>query len=44
METLLKILSDYGALGLLLIVLVYILLKGQITFSYPRPEKRRRDK
>lgn len=36
METLLKILSDYGPWGLVLIVLIYILIKGQFTFRYPR--------
>lgn len=36
METLLKILSNYGPWGLILIVLIYILLKGQLTFRYPR--------
>lgn len=36
METLLNILSNYGPWGLILIVLIYILLKGQLTFRYPR--------
>jgi hypothetical protein len=36
METLLKILNDYGPWGLILIVMIYILLKGQFTFRYPR--------
>jgi hypothetical protein len=36
MEALLKILSDYGPWGLVLIVLIYILIKGQFTFRYPR--------
>lgn len=36
MESLLKILSNYGPWGLVLVVLIYILLKGQITFKYPR--------
>lgn len=36
METLLKVLGDYGPLGLILVVLIYVLLKGQITFRYPR--------
>ena len=37
METLLKILGDYGAAGLILVVLLYILIRGQISFTYPRP-------
>jgi hypothetical protein len=36
MEALLKILGDYGPWGLVLIVLIYILIKGQFTFRYPR--------
>ena len=36
MELLLKVLHDYGAAGLLLVVAVYVLLKGQIDFHYPR--------
>lgn len=35
-----KILSTFGPWGLILIVGVYILLKGQIAFRYPRPEKK----
>ena len=33
-----KILSDFGPWGLILIVLIYVILKGQIEFHYPRPE------
>jgi hypothetical protein len=36
METLLKVLGEYGAAGLILVVLVYILLRGQLSFRYPR--------
>jgi hypothetical protein len=31
-----KILSTFGPWGLILIVLIYIILKGQISFHYPR--------
>lgn len=41
MEALLKILTNYGPLGLILIVAVYILLRGQITFRYPRSNGKR---
>lgn len=34
-----KILSGVGPWGLILIVLVYILLKGQVVFRYPRPKR-----
>ncbi len=40
MDPLLKILSEYGGWGLLLVVLIYILLKGQLTFRYPRPPRK----
>jgi hypothetical protein len=40
MESLLHILKDYGAWGLLLVVLVYVLLRGQITFRYPRMDRK----
>ena len=33
-----KILSTFGPWGLVLIVFIYIVLKGQITFHYPRPK------
>lgn len=36
MDVLLKILINYGPLGLILIVVVYILIRGQLTFKYPR--------
>lgn len=36
MEMILQILRDYGALGLILAVLLYIILKGKLTFQYPR--------
>jgi hypothetical protein len=35
-----KILSTFGPWGLILIVVIYILLKGQIAFRYPRTEKK----
>ena len=35
-----EILGNYGAPVLLLLVLIFILLKGQIKFRYPRPEKK----
>ena len=35
-EVLLAILKDHGVSGLILIVLVFIVLKGQFTFRYPR--------
>jgi len=33
-----KIMSTFGPWGLVLMVLIYIVLKGQIAFHYPRPE------
>lgn len=43
MEILLNILKDYGALGLLLLAFVYIILRGQFKFQYPRPAKNYKD-
>ena len=40
MKPLLEMLKDYGGWGLLLVVLIYIVLKGQFTFRYPRPDKK----
>jgi hypothetical protein len=40
MDHLLKILGEYGVLGLVLVVLIYIVLNGTISFHYPRPEKK----
>lgn len=37
MAELMNVLSKYGVAGLLLIVLVYILVRGRIVFHYPRP-------
>jgi hypothetical protein len=34
-----KILSTYGPSGLILSVLIYILVKGEFIFIYPRPKK-----
>ena len=36
MEELTAVLEKYGPWGLILLALVYILLKGQFTFTYPR--------
>lgn len=33
-----EVLDTFGPWGLILIVLIYIVLKGQIAFRYPRPE------
>lgn len=38
MEILLNILREYGIGGLVLIVSLYIILKGQFSFRYPRPK------
>jgi hypothetical protein len=43
METLLNILKDYGALGLILVVFVFIILRGQFTFKYPRLIQNQKD-
>lgn len=40
MEALAQIFKQYGPWALLFIVLIYILLKGQITFRYPRSSRR----
>jgi hypothetical protein len=40
MGVLVKTLIDYGGWGLLLVVLLYIALKGEFTFHYPRSEKK----
>lgn len=39
MESLAYLLKQYGPWTLLLTVLVYILLKGQISFRYPRDKR-----
>lgn len=36
MDTLFTILKEHGPVSLLLVVAVFILLKGQFTFRYPR--------
>lgn len=41
MGTLLSRLQELGPWGLLLAVVVYVVLKGQIRFVYPRPKRRR---
>ena len=38
-EVLLAILKDHGVSGLILIVLIYMLLRGQFSFRYPRSPK-----
>ena len=42
-EVLIETLKTYGAWGLLLVVLVYVVVKGQFTFRYPRPERKTKD-
>ena len=42
-EIIIETLKTYGAWGLLLVVLVYVVVKGEFTFRYPRPEKKQRD-
>jgi hypothetical protein len=42
MDWLLHILTQYGGTGLLFVVIVYILLRGQLTFRYPRTDKKNR--
>ena len=37
---LVKILSTYGPWGLLLMVFIYIIVKGEISFRYPRAKSR----
>jgi hypothetical protein len=39
LDLLLQMLRHYGLWGLLAVVMIFILLKGQITFRYPRPKK-----
>jgi hypothetical protein len=36
METVLQIFKSYGAKGLILVLLVYLILKGEFVFRYPR--------
>lgn len=40
MSELLEIMSTYGPLGAILVVLLYILLKGEFKFHYPRAKKK----
>jgi hypothetical protein len=35
-----KIMSTFGPWGVILVVLIYLLLRGQISFHYPRPENK----
>lgn len=39
METLITLLENYGILGLVLLVAVYILLNSKFTIQYPRDSK-----
>lgn len=39
-----KILNTFGPWGLILIVLIYVVLKGQIEFHYPHPEDKSKRK
>jgi hypothetical protein len=41
MELTMQILKDYGAWGLLLAVLVYLVQQGRITFRYPRSSRKK---
>lgn len=43
-EMFLKILQDYGFIGILVIALAYILRGSQITIRYPGFERRQRKK
>jgi len=40
MEKLFELVGDYGPGTFLAAALVYLLVKGQITFRYPRPKKK----
>jgi hypothetical protein len=40
METLFKILVNYGGWGLLLVALLYIIIKAEFTIKYPRSDKK----
>ncbi len=35
-DILISILKDYGVWGLILVALVYLVLKGEFSFRYPR--------
>lgn len=35
-----KIMSTFGPWGLILVVFIFVVLKGQFTFRYPRPENK----
>jgi hypothetical protein len=37
----LEVLKNYGLPGVVVIVFIYILVKGRISFEYPRSEKKR---
>lgn len=40
MEILTQTLKDFGAWALLLVVTLYLLLRGEIVFRYPRPKRK----
>lgn len=40
MEALIQILRDFGAWTLLLVVVLYLILRGEIVFKYPRPKRK----
>lgn len=40
MEALIQILKNFGAWALLLVVLLYIILRGEIVLRYPRPKRK----
>jgi hypothetical protein len=43
MDILSNILKDYGVWGLVLVAFIFIILKGQFTFQYPRSAKNNKD-
>ncbi len=43
MEILYKIYTDIGPWGLLFVVLIFIVLRGQLSFKYPRPSGKSED-
>jgi hypothetical protein len=44
MELLLAVLKEYGPWGPILILLLYMLLKGRVTFEYPRPARENKER
>jgi len=41
LNTLTEILRNYGATGVLLLLFVYIVLRGRISFEYPRSRNKK---